>query len=117
MTLGAIEEWIGQPLPEPYRTFLEGLPVERSVGDCVLLYGREIFVDKNEQTEAKTYCPGFVTVGDDSGGQQFVLSLTDGRLSLVDAGAMARDCFHPVADDFGSWLSSGCRFDGDEEEN
>lgn len=111
MTLAEIETWIGQPLPESYRTFLGSLPVERSVGNYVLLYGREIFIDKNEQTETKTYCPGFVTVGDDSGGQQFVLSVTDGRLSLVDAGAMTPDCFHPVADDFGSWLSTGCRFD------
>lgn len=117
MTLKEIEEWTGQPLPEPYRTFLDDLPVERSVGNYVLLYGREIFVDKNEQLETKTYCPGFVTIGDDSGGQQFVLSLTDGRVCLVDAGAMTPDCFHAVADDFGSWLSSGCRFDGDDDES
>jgi len=115
MTLKEIEEWTDQPLPEPYRLFLEDVPVERSVGEYVLLYGRELFVDKNEQMETKTYCPGFVTVGDDSGGRQFILSLADGRVSLVDAGAMTPDCFYPVADDFGSWLSSGCRFDGDDE--
>lgn len=115
MTLDKIEKWVGQPLPQPYQTFLDGLPLERSVGELVLLYGREIFVDKNEQLETKTYCPGFVTIGDDSGGRQFILSLDDGRVSLVDAGAMTPDCFHPVADDFGSWLSSGCRFEGDDE--
>lgn len=115
MTLHEIEAWVGQPLPQPYRTFLDSLPVEGSIGDYVLLYGREIFVDKNEQTETKIYCPGFVTIGDDSGGGQFVLSLTDGRVSLVDAGAMTPDCFQAVAEDFGSWLSSGCRFDADDK--
>ena len=116
MTLKEIERWVGQPLPDPYRTFLGVQEESLPVGDFVLLYGRRDFVERNETTQVKEYCPGHVTVGDDGGGPQFVLALHDGRLFLVDAGAMTPDCFHPVADDFALWRADGCRFEGDDED-
>lgn len=116
MTIVEIEHWVGQALPEPYRTFLGAQEESLFVGDLVLLYGREDFIERNETTHTKEYLPGHVAVGDDSGGRQFVLALHDGRLFFVDAGAMMVEYFHPVADDFAEWLSSGCRFEGDDED-
>ena len=116
MTLDEIERWVGQRLPDPYRTFLSAQEESLPVGDLVLLYGRLDFVERNEAAPVKEWCPGHVTVGDDSGGQQFVLALHDGRLFLVDAGAMMVERFHPVAEDFAAWLASGCRFEGDDED-
>ncbi len=103
-----IESWLGQTLPEPYRSFLQGALESEMHGDCVLLYGQDSFIERNETYEAKEYCPGWVTIGDDSGGTQILLSLEGGRLRYVDAGSMAVAESHPLADDFSSWLDAGC---------
>src|SRR5438105_13211197 len=108
MSIEAIERWVGQPLPEPYRAYLCRLEDDRLIGDTVLLYGRSSFVERNETFETKKYCPQHVTIGDDSGGAQFILSLADGRIALVDAGSMAPELARSVADDFETWLEDGC---------
>ena len=104
----AVEDWVGRRLPEPYRSFLETAAVEMPVGDRVLLYGRDVFVERNETFETKAYCVGYVTVGDDGGGKQFLLSLETGAVSVVDAGAMTPDAARDVAGDFGAWYAAGC---------
>ena len=73
-----VEQWVGRRLPEPYRSFLETAAVEMPVGDRVLPYGREVFVERNETFEA------------------------------VDAGAMTPDAARDVAGDFGAWYAAGC---------
>lgn len=115
MTIEEIEQWVGQPLPGPYRDFLEAQEDSVLVNDLVLLYGRLDFAERNESVQAKERCPGHVAVGDDSGDSRFMLALHDGRLFSVDEGAMMLEYFHPVADDFAAWLSAGCRFEGDDE--
>ena len=108
LTLGEIETWVGQTLPEPYRGFLGRQEQSLSVSDVVLIYGREAFVERNETFRVKPYCPGFVAVGDDSGGYEILLSLADGRLGLVEQGSMFLDMIHPLADDFATWFAAGC---------
>lgn len=115
MTIEEIEQWVGQRLPGPYREFLDAQEDSVLVNDLVLLYGRIDFVERNEASPVKEYCPGHVAVGDDSGDSRFVLALHDGRLFSVDAGGILLEYFHPVADDFAAWLSAGCRFEGDDE--
>ncbi len=108
MLLDEIEAWVGQALPEPYRGFLDKHEQSLSVGDLVLLYGREDFVERNETWETQFFCPGFVAAGDDSGGRIILLSLANARLSLGDTGAMFPDMFHPLSDDFATWFAAGC---------
>jgi hypothetical protein len=107
-SLDEIESWVGEPLPEPYRTFLAGHPDELAVGDRVVLYGRASFIELNEANEVRTYAPGCVTIGDDSGGRQVLLALRNGRLGLVDAGSMSPTNAYPLADRFDDWLAGGC---------
>lgn len=107
-SLEEIEAWLGQPLPEPYRSFLAGT-VESflAANDRTLVYGRDAVVERNTTYESRAYCPGHLMVGNDSGGAALVLSLADGRVHSVGMGAMTPDCFELVAPSFGAWQAAG----------
>ncbi len=107
-TLSEIEAWLGQPLLEPYRSFLAGTAESfLAANDRTLVYGRDAVVERNDTYESKAYCPGHLMVGDDSGGAALVLSLADGRVHSVGTGAMTPDCFEPVAPSFAAWQAAG----------
>ena len=59
--------------------------------------------------QATLYCPGYLAIGDDSGGRAVVMALDDHRqaLFLVDHGAMTPDCFEPLAPSLEAWLEAG----------
>lgn len=110
-----VENWIGKPLPPKYRAFLGAQIDDLSVGEFVLLYGTDSFIERNETYETKIYCPDHVTIGDDGGGSQLLLSLLGGSVSLVDAGSMNPQDAHAVAPNFEGWFSSGCPLPPDAE--
>jgi hypothetical protein len=65
-SLAAFELWFGAPLAPGLRTFL----TERAghAAHSCLLYALSELEERNETYETRTYCPGFVTIGDDGGG-------------------------------------------------
>ena len=101
-----IESWLA-PLPALYRAFLEANENDIAFGD-VLLYGRSSFIERNTTWEVKTYWPTVTAIGDNGGGQAFVIDHATGRVSMVDVGGMTEEISDPVADDFSHWLSAGC---------
>lgn len=107
-SLEEVEAWLGQPLPEPYRSFLAVTAASfLAVNGRTLVYGRDAVVERNDTYESRAYCPGHLMVGDDSGGAALVLSLADGRVHSVGMGAMTPDCFEPVAPSFAVWWTAG----------
>ena len=113
-SLEDIEAWLGQALPEPYRSFLQRHPQSQwAADDRTLVYGRDVIVERNDTYESRQYCPGHIMVADDSGGVTFVLSLKDGSIHAVDMGAMTPDCFDAVAPGFAEWAEAGFRSTGD----
>jgi SMI1 / KNR4 family (SUKH-1) len=109
-----VEAWAGVALPEHYRAFLLEHP-SGIEGDLVRLYAIGDVIERNETYETKKYCPGFIAIGDDSGGQAIVVAFDDeaGAVFLVDHGAMTRDSFHLIAPDFRRWLEHGCSLPDD----
>ena len=108
MTVEEIEAWLGRALPEPYRAFLTVTAEDfLARNDRTLVYGRDAVIERNDSYESKTYCPGCLMIGDDSGGAALVLSLADGAVHRVDMGAMTPDCFAPVAPSFTAWAEAG----------
>lgn len=109
-----IEAWLGQMLPEPYRSFLARTASSLLAGnDRTLVFGNGDLVERNETLESRKYCPGHVAIADDSGGSAFILSLVDGRIHKVGMGAMTPDCFGPVAQSFQEWAGTGFPLVGD----
>jgi hypothetical protein len=108
MSIDEIESWVGARLPVAYRAFL-GQQVEDAVYEDVRLYGRADFIAMNDCHKVKEFCRGYVTIGDDGGGRQFLLALDTGRLVLVDAGSLdPSEAETGVPEDFAAWLAAGC---------
>src|SRR2546429_3087481 len=92
-----IERWAGKALPGFYRHFLL-THEEKIIGQQVNLYAAEWVIERNETYQTKEYCPGYITIGDDSGGRAFVISFADIPCSVfvVDHGYMNPDGFELV---------------------
>lgn len=111
-SIGTVQAWANDDLPEDYLELLNTRGGE-FCNDRVRLYGIDEIIERNDTYETSRYCPGFITIGDDSGGRAIVIALGKGPgpVYLVDHGAMTPDCFDLVAPDIRSWLSGGCAFD------
>ena len=106
--LADILDWVGQPLPDHYQRFLaETQEAVLATNDRTLVYGRDELIERNDTCEVAEYCPGNITIGDDSGDMQIMLRLGDGSIHRVDVGAMTVDCFETLADSFEEWRVRG----------
>ncbi|MDR2874304.1 MAG: SMI1/KNR4 family protein [Methylobacillus sp.] len=108
-----VEKWLGQPLPEPYRSFLAGVTDDfPAANDRTLVYCSASVVERNETYQSRLYCPAHVAIGDDSGGMFLILSLADGSIHRAGMGAMTPDCLEPVAPNFTAWADAGFPYEG-----
>lgn len=81
--------------------------------EAVRLYSIDEIIDRNEVYETKKYCPGFLTIADDSGGQAVLISLwvSPSPVYLVDHGSMSQEDFTEIAADIRTWIDSECPVD------
>jgi hypothetical protein len=61
-------------MPETYLAVLQDRGGE-SLSKSVHLYALEDLLERNVTYEIKTYCPGFMSIGDDSGGRAIMIPL------------------------------------------
>lgn len=66
--IAALEIWTGCQLPPDYVEFLARIG-GIFFRDRVLIYAADSVVERNETFQIKTYCPGYLAIGDDSGGR------------------------------------------------
>lgn len=89
------------------------------VGEYVLLYGRDSIEERNETYKVQLYMPGWVTIGDDSGGQAILLKL-DGSHSVFLCGHGALGSLDPelIHESFERWYANRCplRYDDPDDE-
>lgn len=106
--LDALEAWLGRPLPAAFVAALEQHG-GRLVEPGLLLYAADELLERNRAFETSLYCPGYLAIGDDSGGRAVVMAptITGRRCSPVDHGAMTPDCFEPLAPSLEAWLEAG----------
>lgn len=106
--LSLIEDYFEQTLPLSYRMFLESNP--SIPNEDIQLYNASNVIERNHCYETKTYAPGFINIGDDSGGMAFILSLTaaDPMVYRVGHGSMDPQYAELVAHSFSQWLADGC---------
>ncbi|MNF09415.1 hypothetical protein D3C80_2100740 [compost metagenome] len=55
-----------------------------------------------------TYAPGYLAIGDDSGGRSILISFTSECVCLVGQGSMDSDDFEMIGNSLACWLSKGC---------
>ncbi|MNR43722.1 hypothetical protein D3C85_1623750 [compost metagenome] len=56
----------------------------------------------------KKYAPGYLSIGDDSGGRSIMIPLTSNGVFLVDQGSMVPDDFERVSISITDWITGGC---------
>ncbi|SDG83949.1 SMI1/KNR4 family protein [Janthinobacterium sp. YR213] len=110
--IDVFQQALGHTLPAYYLAFLKDWH-EDMRGEQVLLYGAESLLERNETYDTQQSCPGYMTIGDDSGGRAVMLALdgAERAVYLVGHGSMQRDDFELAADDFASWLAADCPLD------
>ncbi|PJD00337.1 SMI1/KNR4 family protein [Janthinobacterium sp. BJB1] len=110
--IDAVQRWLGHALPAHYLSFIKDWQ-EGLRGEQVLLYGLESLRERNETYDVQQCCPGYMTIGDDSGARAVLLALDGGdrAVYLAGHGSMRRDDFERAADDFHAWLAADCPVD------
>ncbi len=103
------ESQLNMVLPHAHKTLLKqtnGCSIE---GD-VLLYGTEDIAERNATWEVHHYANGYVAIGDDGGGQVFLMRQTEEekRVWIVDAGVMDPQYAELVTENLLEWVSGGC---------
>jgi hypothetical protein len=108
----ALEDGLEQPLPLEYKQFLL-MHEEAIVGSRVLLYDVHSLMERNETFETKLYCPGYLAIGDDSGGRALVIPLGEpwGSVYSVDHGDMTPRGLRLVTRSFAEWVRNQCPLD------
>jgi SMI1 / KNR4 family (SUKH-1) len=107
--LEAVEGWAGTPLSDGYRAFLASHGGQ-FVGDLVRFYSVDELIERNECYETLEFCPGFLVIGDDSGGRAVMMSqgAIPPTVFLVDHGSMNPEDFERVSDSLLDWVGNGC---------
>lgn len=103
------ESQLNMVLPEVNKTLLKQTN-GCSIGGDVLLYGTEDIAERNATWEVQRYAGGYVAIGDDGGGQVFLMRQTEEekRVWVVDAGVMDPQHAELVTEDLLEWVSGGC---------
>lgn len=108
-SLDAVKKWADSDLQDRY------LAVLRKHGgtfcnEVVRLYNIDEIIERNEVYETKRYCPGFLTIADDSGGHAVLIALgaITSPVYLVDQGAMSEEDFTEIASDIDTWMEKVC---------
>jgi len=84
------------------------------VSDQVRLYALDELEERNECYQTSEYCPGFITIGDDSGGRAIICDVEcDGPIYVVDHGSMAPTDFEELAPGLTAWKAVNFTLNGD----
>ncbi|MGM5471502.1 SMI1/KNR4 family protein [Bacillus pumilus] len=103
------ESQLNMVLPHAHKTLLKQTNGCSVVGD-VLLYGTEDLAERNATWEVHHYANGYVAIGDDGGGQVFLMRQTEEEkcVWIVDAGVMDPHHAELVTENLLMWVSEGC---------
>lgn len=106
--IAAVEAWAHQALPSEYSRLLltQG---GKFVGPSLRLYAADEVIERNQTYESQLYCPGFIAIGDDSGGRAIVIGTghTSGPVFIVGQGSMIPDDFVQLAKSLEQWVEQG----------
>ncbi|MGE6855668.1 SMI1/KNR4 family protein [Bacillus sp. FSL K6-2841] len=104
-----VEMQLNMVIPDAYKNLLKQTN-GCSIGGDVLLYGTEDITERNATWEVQRYAGGYVAIGDDGGGQVFLMRQTkeEKRVWVVDAGVMDPQHAELVTEDLLEWVSGGC---------
>lgn len=111
------EKRLNTTLPISYKALLQasnGL----ANNEGIIIYGTDDILERNETWETQNYAPGFISIGDDSGGRVLLMSLGDEEeIWIVDSGNMNPDHAELISTNLIQWINNGLRMDIHEISN
>lgn len=105
--IGSIQGKLGVVLPKSYAQLLDetnGFMLENGIS----IYSTDDLIERNETFEVQEYAPGFIAIGDDSGGMSILISISTGEVFSVDQGSMDPDDMDKLANDVSEWMGMNC---------
>lgn len=111
-----VEKEINTILPNSYKELLK-LSNGLATDEGIIIYGTDDFLERNETWETINYTPGFISIGDDSGGRIFLMSLGNEEIMIVDSGDMNPEHAELISTDLIQWINNGLRLDMYETSN
>ncbi|OCA88117.1 1,3-beta-glucan synthase regulator [Bacillus sp. FJAT-27225] len=81
-----------------------------SIDGGLTIYGTEDFVERNETWEVADYATGYISIGDDGGGNVFLMlqDYDTTEVLVVDSGDMNPQNASFITWDFSGWIRNGC---------
>jgi len=105
--LRKFEQGLRYELPQMMRdVWLSGNGFQLRNG--VTIYSTEEFIERNDTFEVQKYAPGFIAVGDDSGGRAIMVPLRTSGIFLVDHGSMDPDDMEEIGSSIIDWIDRDC---------
>lgn len=103
-----VEDVIAQAEPA-YQRWLGSITADVSLENDVLLYGPDTLRERNTTFEVARYAPGYLMIGDDGGGNGFLIPCVGGvgPVFRVGLGSLLEDDFVVVATTFEAWEADG----------
>lgn len=107
-----IEHTLKVQLPNVYKNLLR-YTNGFSIGGGLVIYGTDDIVERNETWEVDKYASGYISIGDDGGGNVFLmLQETDVKeVLVVGAGDMNPNHATIITSDFSKWINNGCLYE------
>ena len=111
--MNKLENFLGTKLPSDYLSFLEYIKLNFSNGlvtNKVIIYvEEEALIERYETFEMGEYLPTYLGIGNDSGGSEIIISLTEknSKIYLTDHGAYFEDCLQIIAQNFDDFINTG----------
>lgn len=104
-----IEHTIKGQLPDAYKYLLK-YTNGFSIGGGLVIYGTDDIVERNETWEVGKYASGYISIGDDGGGNVFLMLQEAGtkEVLIVGTGDMNPHNAIIITSDFSKWIKNGC---------
>ncbi|MFC4322020.1 SMI1/KNR4 family protein [Litchfieldia salsa] len=108
MELEKVKLKMNTKLPTSYKELLlktNGV----STKEGIILYGTQDLIERNETWETEVYAPGFISIGDDSGGRVILMrkDLKNKEVLIADSGDMTPENALLISTDLIQWVKNG----------
>jgi hypothetical protein len=103
------ESALGLPFPPTYAELLRLSNGLYALNDRVILYAARELQERNSTYEVDEYAPGWLMIGDDSGGRAVLLSARQDPpgVFIVGTGSMVPEDAEQLAPTLETWLEAG----------
>ncbi|MGG3889015.1 SMI1/KNR4 family protein [Metabacillus fastidiosus] len=111
-----VEDLMKVKLPHTYKNLLK-YTNGFSIGGGLLIYGTDDIIERNATWEVNEYANGYVAIGDDGGGNVFLMlqRIEETAVLMVNGGVMNPNYATVISSDFNDWINSGCFIETAEE--